>query len=71
MGSPISVVVAELVMQKIEKSIFQNSSSNIVLWKRYVDDVLAIVPRNQTSDILNFINSIHPNIQFTVEEEAN
>ena len=41
MGSPSSVVIAEIVMQNIEKSIFQ--SINHLFWFRYVDDIIACV----------------------------
>lgn len=44
MGSPISVVIAEIVMQKIESLIFENLPCDIKLWKRYVDDIFAIIP---------------------------
>ena len=71
MGSPISVVIAEIVMQKIEKAILENSPYAINLWKRYVDDVLAIIPENNQDLILNYINSINPSIQFTLELERN
>ena len=48
MGSPISVVIAELVMQKIENQIFDNCPVEIKIWKRYVDDVFAVIPKDKT-----------------------
>ena len=71
MGSPISVVIAEIVMQKIEKTILENTAYNINLWKRYVDDVLAIIPENSQDQLLNYINSVNSNIQLTLETEIN
>ena len=62
MGSPISVVIAELVMQKIENQIFENFPVEIKIWKRYVHDVFAVIPKNKTDILLNQANSIHPNI---------
>ena len=44
MGSPISVVLAEIAMQKIEQQILSNPPCDILLWKRYVDDCLVIIP---------------------------
>ena len=46
MGSPISVVLAEMTMQCIEKRILENSPVNVQLWKWYVDDVIAIIPKD-------------------------
>ena len=37
MGSPVSAVLAELVMQKVERFALETSPVRIRLWKRYVD----------------------------------
>lgn len=71
MGSPISVVIAELVMQNIEAKIFQNDAFDILLWRRYVDDCFVIVRNDQIDPLLSFINSINDNIKFTCELEQN
>ena len=44
MGSPVSVVVAELTMQQIEKLIFRNPPCQPLFWKRYVDDCFTALP---------------------------
>ena len=69
MGSPSSVVIAEIVMQNIEKSIFQ--SINHLFWFRYVDDIIACAFKDSVDDILMTINSINDSIQFTKETEVN
>ena len=71
MGSPISVVIAEIVMQKLEEDIFNNSPCNIFCWKRYVDDCFAIIPTDFVERFLPYINSINGNLQFTNEIEDN
>ena len=48
---------------------YKNSPAPIVLWKRYIDDVIAVVPSDSVDNILTFINSINPAIQFTCERE--
>ena len=68
MGSPISVVIAEFTMQVIEETIL-NNHPEITLWRRYVDDVFAIIPRSESNNILNSINTVNQSIQFTIEEE--
>ena len=40
MGSPISVALAEITMQKIEQLVFENPPCDSALWIRYVDDAL-------------------------------
>ena len=69
MGSPISVVVAELVMQHIEKLIFENSPCGSLLWRRYVDDIITILPSTEIEEFTNYINNIHSNFKFTCEVE--
>ena len=44
-------------------------STNNVLWKRYLDDIIAIIPENSTNRLFIHLNSINPHIKFTVEEE--
>jgi hypothetical protein len=44
MGSPASVVIAEITMQHIEKQIFEHPPCEPLFWKRYVDDTLTALP---------------------------
>ena len=69
MGSPSSVVIAEIVMQIIEKSIFQ--SINHLFWFWYVYNIIARVSKDSVDDILMTINSINDSIQFTKDTEVN
>ncbi len=70
MGSPVSALAANIVMEKIEDRIFENQSFNIKHWKRFVDDIWAVVPASQIDEILKFINSIETSIKFTIERES-
>ena len=38
------------------------SNVEIKIWKRYVDDVFAVIPKDKTDILLNQANSVHPNI---------
>ena len=69
MGSPVSVVVANIVMEHIKDLALSMSLVPMVFWKRYVDDVLTTVPADQVDGMLAHINSIKQNIQFTSERE--
>ena len=42
-------------------------SFTINTWLRYVDDVLTIVKKGTRDSLLNYLNSIDPNIKFTIE----
>ena len=38
--SPVSVVVAEIVMQNVEEQALESDSERLPLWLRYVDDTI-------------------------------
>ncbi|XP_023227917.1 uncharacterized protein LOC111628374 [Centruroides sculpturatus] len=73
MGSPLSAVLAELIMREIERRIF-NSPLTIkypALYLRYVDDIL-IVWEDTEEEFIKFVqqlSSIYPTISFTWERE--
>ena len=69
MGSPVSVAVANIVMEHSEDLALSTSPVPTVFWKRYVGDVLMTVPADQVDGMLAHINSINQNIQFTFERE--
>ena len=68
MGSPVSVVVANLVMEHIEDKALSSFPSP-TFWKRYIDDVCTAVNHAEIIPFLQHLNSIHPSIQFTHERE--
>ena len=70
MGSPVCVVLAELAMQKLEKTMFEEAPYQPILWKRYLDDIFAILPTNQVDAHLSYLNSLNSYINFTIEKEA-
>ena len=70
MGSPCSPVVANIYMEYFEKRALGPElpvSFTINTWLRYVDDVLTIVKKGTRDSLLNYLNSIDPNIKFTIE----
>jgi len=66
MGSPISPVFAEFLLQDLEHSIIPSIRS-ILHYYRYVDDVFSIVKKTDIPLILDKLNGYHPEIQFTCE----
>ncbi|BHF62844.1 hypothetical protein SprV_0200583000 [Sparganum proliferum] len=67
MGSPISSLVAKLVLQELEKVAFHHYEP--AFWRRYVDDTFVIIERSRLADFQDLLNGIFPDIQFTKEEE--
>ena len=70
MGSPLSPVAACLYMEWLEKHHYQDIMGNNVVWVRYVDDILVVVPKEMNLDEkLAKLNSVDDKIQFTLEKE--
>ena len=67
MGSPVSAVIAELVMQRVQKIALETSPVPVRWWKRYVDDSNACLKQADIQAFHNHINTINKNIQFTIE----
>jgi len=70
MGSPVSVTVANLVMEDVEQRAFTSGTIQPPFWKRYVDDTFTALPQKQIQLFHNHLNSIEPTIQFTIETEV-
>ena len=56
MGSPVSVVVAEIVMQHVEERALATCRQTIPLWLRYVDDTFTVVHKDETDDFHDHLN---------------
>ena len=71
MGSSVSVVVAEIVMQNIEESALSTCRQTIPLWLRYVDDTFTAVRHDEIDAFHPHLNEQNTDIQFTREVEEN
>ena len=70
MGSPVSVAVANLVMEDVEDRALETFDIQLPFWKRFVDDTCTVVPKERVQDLLIHLNSIEESIQFTCEMES-
>nr|VZI03467.1 unnamed protein product [Spirometra erinaceieuropaei] len=69
MGSPLSGFIADAVLQKVETLVF--AAYKPKFWTRYVDDTFVIIKRQKVQEFHDVLNSVFPDIQFTMEAEAN
>jgi len=67
MGSPVSVVIANLYMQIFEEQVIESAPCKPKIWKRYVDDTFTILNRDRVDVSLQHLNSQQPSIRFTME----
>ena len=69
MGSPVSTVVANLCKDVIEEQAIHNAVIPSKVWKRFVDDIFAIIKKSAVLSFHDTLNSIDPHINFTIEHE--
>ena len=58
MGSPVSAVIANLVMEDVEQRALASVPVSLSFWKRFVDDVISAVSRNEIDILLKHLNYI-------------
>ncbi|BHF79075.1 hypothetical protein SprV_0602219200 [Sparganum proliferum] len=67
MGSPVSCLVAELVLQELEKIAFDQHEP--VFLRRKVDDTFVTVNKDILYHFHNLLDTVFPDIKFTRKEE--
>ena len=71
MGSPVSGVEAEIVMQNIEQQALATYKETLPFWLRYVDDTFTAVHKDEIDFLHEHLNKQNTYIQFTWEIEEN
>jgi len=71
MGSPLSPIIADLVMQDLEEQVLSCLKTKLPFYFRYVDDILLTAPRDDINDIFEMFNNYHNRLKFTIEYESN
>ena len=69
MGSPLSPFLVNLYMSSIEIKITEAFPLMFKTWHRYVDDIMAIVPKKLLEDSLTLLNLQETSLKFTMEKE--
>ena len=71
MGSPLSPVIADIVLMDLEEKAIGVLPFSLPVYYRYVDDVLIAAPNDSFNIILNIFNSFHHRLKFTLELSDN
>ena len=66
-GNPLSVVLSNIYMAKLERDVVEPSKP--ILNKRYIDDVFSRKKKGEEDTLINKLNSYHKNIRFPVEKD--
>ncbi|BHF79920.1 hypothetical protein SprV_0702304400 [Sparganum proliferum] len=67
MGTPISGLIDQAVIQRLESLVFRHHRPTFCA--RYVDDTFVLIERDQLLTFKENLNAVFPDIQFTMEEE--
>ncbi|XP_071578862.1 uncharacterized protein, partial [Temnothorax nylanderi] len=70
MGSPLSPILADMVMEDLETHCLSLLDFDVRVYLRYVDDVFTIVPKRAINALLGAFNGYHPRLRFTYEIET-
>ncbi|XP_071450589.1 uncharacterized protein [Hetaerina americana] len=73
MGSPLSPAIANFYVEGFEERALRTAPLRPKHFFRYVDDTFIVWPHGTEAltEFLGHMNSVHPNIQFTMETEKN
>jgi len=71
MGSPLSPILADVVMEDLEMHCIKKLDFEIHTYYRYVDDIFLIIPKTKVESVLKMFNNYHPRLKFTHEMEMN
>jgi len=71
MGSPLSPILADIIMEDLEINCLADLDFEIRSYFRYVDDIFLITRKNKIDSILRTFNGYHPRLRFTHELEEN
>ncbi|BHF76732.1 hypothetical protein SprV_0501983100 [Sparganum proliferum] len=69
MGSPISVLVAEAILPRLESLVFQHHGPKV--WAQYVDDTFVVIERDHALTFKEHLNAVLLDIHLTMEEKEN
>ncbi|XP_067141713.1 uncharacterized protein [Centruroides vittatus] len=71
MGSPLSGILCELVVRRLERRIFHGFKDDIVYFSRYVDDLLILWRSNsRIKDFLDKINDNNDGLTLRLEQKS-
>ena len=70
MGSPVSAILANLVMEHVEENALSSAPNPPKWWFRYVDDSHVCIKREHVDEFHAHLNTINPHTKFTIEIES-
>lgn len=69
MGSKVSPILSLYVMDYVLTMVIPRLSFRVLILKKFVDDLIVVIPDTGFDEILDVLNSFNTHIQFTIERE--
>ncbi|BHF70653.1 hypothetical protein SprV_0301370600 [Sparganum proliferum] len=69
MDSPISGLITEAILQRLESTIFRHHRLNF--WARYADDTFVVMERDGVQTLKERLNAVFPDVQVKMKEKKN
>lgn len=69
MGNNLSPILAHFVLEDLLLECTDKINYDIKLLRKYVDDLIILIPRDILMKLLKLMNDYHPRLKFTVENE--
>nr|VZI08479.1 unnamed protein product [Spirometra erinaceieuropaei] len=71
MGSTLGPLLANVFMDKVEKTRLQDAINDLVFYGRYVDDTFCLADgTSDIDDLVQKFNSAHPSLKFTADSDS-
>ena len=70
MFSTLGVVLTNIFMIELERSVIPTLMDKMKFWLRYVDDIACYIKTDSIEFVLKMLNGFHRNIQSTYEVET-
>ncbi len=67
-GGPLSPVIANIFMVKLENDTFSSLANQPIFYRRFIDDTIIISSPSIIKSILDKFNSFHIRVNFTIED---
>ena len=71
MGSPVSMIVCDAMMEDIEQKAIETAPHPTHWWYRYVDGTQTKLDSEYAQEFTDHLNTLDPDIKFTTEGEEN
>ena len=69
MGSPLSLVLANLFVEEFEEKAITEAPHTLTFWGRYINDTGVVIKKEHEDELFQHIIQQHTNIKFTSKQE--